>query len=59
MDIYRFCYEIQHILSPIGLIDLKFTECTYGGMKNIHTKFEVILRKLNFAQNYGILANLS
>ena len=45
MDIYGFHYETQHISSPIGPIDLKLTECTKGGMMNIHTKFEVSLRK--------------
>ena len=45
MDIYRFPYEIQYISSPIGLIELKLTECSKGGMENIHTEFEVMLTK--------------
>ena len=45
MDIYGFCYEIQYISSPIGLINLKLTEYTKEGMMNNHNKFEVILRK--------------
>ena len=40
-----FCYELQDILFPIDLIDLKPAECTHGGVVNIHTKFEVILSK--------------
>ena len=53
MNIDWFCYKIQYILSPIGPIDLKLTECTKEGMTNIHTKFEVDLRKLMF---YEIMA---
>ena len=49
MDINGFHYEIWHISFPIVLIDLKLTECTKGDMINIHTKFEVILRKFNFS----------
>ena len=48
MDIYGFHYEIQDILSPIGSIELKLTECTKGGMVNIHIKFEVNWRKFYF-----------
>ena len=48
MDIYRFHYEIWHISSPIGLIELKLTEYTNEGMNNIHTKFEVFSEKISF-----------
>ena len=49
MDIYGFCYETQYISSPIGSTELKLTECTKGGMVNIHTKFEVNWRKIYFS----------
>ena len=45
MDINGFFYELLYISFPIDAIDLKLTECTHGGVVNIHTKFEAILMK--------------
>ena len=47
-----------HLMYPIDLIDLKLTECTHGGVVNIHIKFEVIWTKLRFMLILGFLANL-
>ena len=58
MGIDRFCYEWQYILFPVDPMDLKLTECTHGGVVNIHIKFEVIWTKLRFMLISGFLANL-
>ena len=43
-----FHYKLQYNSFIIGSNDLKLTECIRGGVVNIPTKFEVILKKLNF-----------
>ena len=58
MDIDGFHYELQYILFPIKLIDLKLTGCIHGGVINICTKFEVIWLKSNFMSNLVFLVNL-
>ena len=58
MGIDVFCYESQYILFPVDPINLKLTECTYGGVVNFHIKFEGIWTKLNFMSILGFLANL-
>ena len=43
----------------IGPNEMKLAVCTLGGVINIPTKFEAILKKLNFWWILGILSNFS
>ena len=53
MDIDRFLYKLWYILFPIGLIDLKLTGCTHGGVVNIYAKFELFEQNKILCEFWG------